>query len=132
TAKRLPVMLVESGPAAGVIGATFVAGLAGYRNLLALDIGGTTAKAAIVTDGAPQVSDQFEVGAQAVAGVTSHRGQGYPVRTPVIALVEIGAGGGSIAYVDPGGALAVGPESAGAVPGPVAYGQGGTEPTITD
>jgi N-methylhydantoinase A len=132
TAKRFPVTLVESGPAAGVIGATFVAGLSGYRNLLALDIGGTTAKAAIVTDGEPQISDQFEVGAQAVAGVTGNRGQGYPVRTPVISLVEIGAGGGSIAYVDLGGALAVGPESAGAVPGPASYGQGGTEPTITD
>jgi N-methylhydantoinase A len=132
TAKRLPVTLVESGPAAGVIGATYVAVLAGYRNLLALDIGGTTAKAAVVTDGEPTVSDQFEVGVQAVATVTAHRGQGYPVRTPVISLVEIGAGGGSVAYVDPGGALTVGPESVGAVPGPAAYGEGGTRPSLTD
>lgn len=132
TAKRLPVTLVESGPAAGVIGATHVAMLAGYRNLLALDIGGTTAKAAVVTDGEPTVSDQFEVGVQAVATVTAHRGQGYPVRTPVISLVEIGAGGGSVAYVDPGGALAVGPESVGAVPGPAAYGEGGLQPSLTD
>ena len=131
-AKREPVTLIESGPAAGVIGATFVAGLAGFENLLALDIGGTTAKAAIVTGGVPQVSDQFEVGAQAVATVTAHRGQGYPVRTPVLSLVEVGAGGGSIAHVDPGGALAVGPESAGAVPGPACYATGGTEPTLTD
>lgn len=132
TAKRLPVMLVESGPAAGVIGATHVAMLAGYKNLLALDIGGTTAKAAVVTNGEPAVSDQFEVGAQAVATVTAHRGQGYPVRTPVISLVEIGAGGGSVAHVDPGGSLAVGPESVGAVPGPAAYGEGGVRPSLTD
>jgi N-methylhydantoinase A len=132
TAKRLPVHLVESGPAAGVIGAAFVAGLSGFRNLLALDIGGTTAKAALVNDGLPQIAEQFEVGAAAIANVTSPKGQGYPVLTPVISLVEIGAGGGSIAQVDPGGALSVGPQSAGAVPGPACYGQGGEDPTLTD
>ena len=131
-AKRHPVHLVESGPAAGVIGASFIAQLSGYRNLLALDIGGTTAKAALVNDGQPQIADQFEVGSSAVATVTAHRGQGYPVLTPVISLVEIGAGGGSIANVDPGGVLTVGPQSAGAVPGPACYGRGGTEPTLTD
>ena len=131
-AQRQPVHLIESGPAGGVIGATFVARLAGYDNILALDVGGTTSKAALVLDGEPQIADEFEVGSAAVATVTAHRGQGYPVRTPVISLIEIGAAGGSIAHVDPGGALAVGPLSAGADPGPVCYLQGGTEPTITD
>ncbi len=131
-AKRHPVHLVESGPAAGVIGAAFIAQLSGYKNLLALDIGGTTAKAALVNDGVPRIADQFEVGSTAVATVTAQRGQGYPVLTPVISLVEIGAGGGSIAHVDPGGVLTVGPQSAGADPGPACYGRGGTEPTLTD
>ncbi len=131
-AKKLPVHLVESGPAAGVIGAAFVAGLAGYDNLLALDIGGTTAKIALVNHGEPRIAEQFEVGSSAVANVTAQRGQGYPVLTPVISLVEIGAGGGSIANVDPGGALTVGPQSAGADPGPACYAKGGDEPTITD
>ena len=131
-AKRQPVHLVESGPAAGVIGATFIARLSGYDNLLALDIGGTTAKAAVVNRGEPQIAEQFEVGSSAVATVTAQRGQGYPVLTPVISLVEIGAGGGSIAKLDPGGALSVGPESAGADPGPACYGQGGDQPTLTD
>jgi len=132
TAKRLPVHLVESGPAAGVIGAAFIAELSGFSNLLALDIGGTTAKAALVSNGKPQIAEQFEVGAAAIANVTSPKGQGYPVLTPVISLVEIGAGGGSIAQVDPGGALSVGPQSAGAVPGPACYGQGGDFATLTD
>ena len=131
-AKRQPVQMVESGPAAGVIGAAFVASRSGYHNLLALDIGGTTAKLAVVNDGQPQIAEQFEVGASAVASVTAQRGQGYPVLTPVISLVEIGAGGGSIAHLDPGGALTVGPQSAGADPGPACYGQGGDEPTLTD
>jgi N-methylhydantoinase A len=131
-AKRQPLHLIESGPAAGVIGATFIAALSGDDNLLALDIGGTTAKAALVSRGQPKIADQFEVGSSAVATVTAQRGQGYPVLTPVISLVEIGAGGGSIANIDPGGALTVGPQSAGADPGPACYGQGGTEPTLTD
>ena len=86
----------------------------------------------MVNHGQPQIADQFEVGSSAVASVTAQRGQGYPVLTPVLSLVEIGAGGGSIAHVDPGGALTVGPQSAGADPGPACYGQGGTEPTLTD
>ena len=136
TAKRLPVHLVESGPAAGVIGAAFVAetmGEAGLgRKILALDIGGTTAKASLVDDGMPALADEFEVGAAALPTSTSGRGQGYPVKMPVISLVEIGAGGGSVASIDPGGALTVGPESAGANPGPACYGMGGDRPTITD
>src|SRR5260221_6243441 len=126
-AKRQPVHLVESGPAAGVIGAAFIGALSGYQNVLALDIGGTTAKAALVSNGNPQIAEQFEVGAAAIANVTSARGQGYPVLTPVISLVEIGAGGGSLAPVDPGGALTVGPQSAGADPGPACYGRGGKD-----
>ncbi len=130
--KHQPIHLIESGPAAGVIGAAFVAGLSGYDNLLALDIGGTTAKVAVVNHGQPRVADEFEVGASAVATVMAARGKGYPVRTPVISLVEVGAGGGSIASVDPGGALTVGPQSAGADPGPACYAKGGAEPTLTD
>jgi N-methylhydantoinase A len=118
TAERAPIHLIESGPAAGVIGAVFIARLAGHDNLLALDIGGTTAKAALAAGGEPQIAGEFEVGSSAVATVTAQRGQGYPVRTPVISLIEIGAAGGSIAHIDPGGALAVGPHSAGADPGP--------------
>ena len=132
TTKHQPVHLIESGPAGGVIGAAFVAHLSGHDNLLALDIGGTTAKAAVVNNGQPQIADEFEVGSSAVATVTGARGKGYPVRTPVISLLEIGAGGGSIANVDPGGALTVGPQSSGADPGPACYDQGGSEPTLTD
>lgn len=135
-ARRLPVHLVESGPAAGVIGAAFVtettSSPAAYERILSLDIGGTTAKAALVDHGRPALADEFEVGVAAVPTTTAGRGQGYPVKTPVISLVEIGAGGGSIAGIDPGGALSVGPESAGADPGPACYGRGGERPTITD
>jgi N-methylhydantoinase A len=136
TAKALPVHLVESGPAAGVIGAAFVAQQLAdaklARRILALDIGGTTAKVALVDDGVPALADEFEVGAASRPTTTASRGQGYPVKTPVVSLVEIGAGGGSIAAIDPGGALAVGPESAGATPGPACYGKGGEHATITD
>jgi N-methylhydantoinase A len=135
-AKRFPVHLVESGPAAGVIGAAFVANGAAANGvadkILSLDIGGTTAKAALIDHGRPALADEFEVGATAVPTITAGRGQGYPVKTPVISLVEIGAGGGSIASIDPGGALTVGPESAGADPGPACYGRGGERATITD
>ena len=131
-AKRFPVHLIESGPAGGVIGAIFVARASGFEDIVSLDMGGTTAKACLVTGGAPRIADQFEVGSQSVSSIMSPRGQGYPVLTPVIDLVEIGAGGGSIAELDPGGALAVGPRSAGADPGPACYSQGGEEPTVTD
>jgi N-methylhydantoinase A len=100
--------------------------------VIAFDMGGTTAKAGLVRDGAPSVTKDYEVGARATAGIGGSRGSGYPIRTPVIDLVEIGAGGGSIAWVDSGGALRVGPHSAGAEPGPACYGRGGTEPTVTD
>ncbi len=135
-ARQFPVHLVESGPAAGVIGAAFVAQMTSrpeaFGKILSLDIGGTTAKAALIADGKPALADEFEVGAAAVPTMTASRGQGYPVKTPVISLIEIGAGGGSIAQIDPGGALTVGPESAGADPGPACYGRGGERPTVTD
>ena len=131
-AKERPVFMVESGPAAGVLAASQLGDTLGHSNVISFDMGGTTAKAGLVEDGNPRVTKDFEVGG--TAGTTNHgaRGSGYPIRTPVIDLVEIGAGGGSIAWIDSGGILRVGPNSAGADPGPVCYGQGGTEPTITD
>lgn len=137
-AREKPVFIVESGPAAGVIAATHLGAALGHRNVLSFDMGGTTAKAGMVQDGVPRVTKEYEVGASLVgahaarSGHGSGRGSGYPIRTPVIDLVEIGAGGGSIAWVDSGGALRVGPQSAGADPGPVCYGKGGVDPTITD
>ena len=124
--------MVESGPAAGVIVANYVAGELGYTDAISFDMGGTTAKVGLILDGQPRITKEYEVGAQANPGVGQARASGYPIRTPVIDLVEIGAGGGSIAWVDSGGILRVGPQSAGADPGPICYGQGGGEPTITD
>lgn len=132
TARHKPVHIMESGPAAGVIGATHLARLAGYEDVISLDMGGTTAKASLVRHGRPRVSAEFEVGATAMASRTLTRGRGYPIGTPTIDLVEIGAGGGSIAWIDAGGMLRVGPRSAGADPGPACYGTGGIEPTVTD
>ena len=131
-AGREPVQLVESGPAATVIGANYVAACAGLKDIIVFDMGGTTAKAAPVTGGVPRIAEQFEVGPMAVASDSARRGVGYPVRTPVVEMVEVSAGGGSIASLDPGGALTVGPESTGADPGPACYGRGGDWPTITD
>jgi N-methylhydantoinase A len=127
-----PVFIVESGPAAGVIAAGHLARTLGLADVISFDMGGTTAKVGLVRGGTPQVTRQYHVGAVAQPGAGAARGSGYPIRTPVIELAEIGAGGGSIAWVDTGGALRVGPVSAGAEPGPVAYGHGGTEPTVTD
>ena len=131
-AAEKPVYMVESGPAAGVIAAEFVASALGFRDVISFDMGGTTAKVGLVLDGQPKITKEYEVGAQALSGRGQSRGSGYPIRTPVIDLVEIGAGGGSIAWVDPGGILRVGPQSAGADPAPICYGKGGEEPTITD
>lgn len=131
-AAERPVYMVESGPAAGVIAANFVAGKLGYKDVVSFDMGGTTAKAGLILEGRPKVTKEYEVGAEARPGAGQSRGSGYPIRTPVIDLVEIGAGGGSIAWVDPGGVLRVGPQSAGADPGPICYGRGGKQPTITD
>ena len=132
SASEKPVFMVESGPAAGVIAATYLGTALGHPDVISFDMGGTTAKAGLVRNGVPRVTKEYEVGTAAQSGVGASRGAGYPIRTPVIDLVEIGAGGGSIAWVDSGGILRVGPRSAGADPGPVCYGKGGEEPTITD
>lgn len=131
TAAKFPIRLVESGPAGGAILASHVAARCGFDQVLSFDMGGTTAKAGLIEHGTPRITKEYEVGTAARAE-RGAKGAGYPIRTPVIDLVEIGAGGGSIAWVDPGGMLRVGPQSAGADPAPVSYGQGGTEPTITD
>jgi len=132
SAKARPVYMVESGPAAGVIAAGAIAAPYDYRNVMSFDMGGTTAKVGLIQDGRLRLSTEIEVGAQAVTPLGEGRGGGYPVRTPVIDLVEVGAGGGSEAWIDAGGALRVGPRSAGARPGPACYGRGGVTPTITD
>lgn len=128
TARRYPVRLVESGPAGGAILARTVAAENDARKAVAFDMGGTTAKLTLLDDLELQRSRQFEV-ARAYRFV---QGSGLPVRIPVIELVEIGAGGGSIARIDALGRIQVGPDSAGSVPGPASYGRGGTEPTVTD
>src|SRR5262249_36824790 len=116
-------------PAAGVTAAIYVGQAAGFDNLISFDMGGTTAKLGLVEKGRARVAPHFEVGTAAAA---EGRSAGYPVRTPVVDLVEIGAGGGSLAVIDPGGALRAGPRSAGADPGPACYAQGNDQPTVTD
>jgi len=127
-----PMHVVESGPAAGVIAAHHLAGKVGIKNAVALDIGGTTAKASLIEDGQVTYAKEYEVGAGFTRAGRMSRGGGYVLRAPTIDIAEIGAGGGSIVWIDGGGALRVGPRSAGASPGPVCYGLGGTEPTLTD
>jgi len=124
-AAQAPITLLESGPVAGVTAAAGLGGRLGARHVLALDIGGTTAKTAAVRDGQVRISAQHNVGATPVLA-------GYPVQAPTVEIVEIGAGGGSIVWADPAGGLHVGPRSAGADPGPACYDRGGTEPTLTD
>jgi len=123
--RATPITMVESGPASGVLGAAVLGQLIGERNIITLDIGGTTAKCSLIDDARVQVINTYTIG-------RSKSSSGYPLMVPVIDIVEIGNGGGSIAWIDPQGKLHVGPRSAGAVPGPVAYGRGGTEPTTTD
>jgi N-methylhydantoinase A len=130
-ALRMPAMAVESGPAAGVIAASLAGRQLGRPNLISFDMGGTTAKASVIADGEVSVTAEYEVGGAGHANRWMH-GTGHPIRVPVIDLAEVSAGGGSIAWIDPGGALKVGPQSAGAAPGPAAYGAGGTLPTVTD
>lgn len=132
TARQLPAYCIESGPAAGAVGATALGTLLGMPNIIAFDMGGTTAKACLIENGEPRLTDQLEVGAALNAGQRLLSGGGYVVRAPAIDLAEIGAGGGSLAWIDAGGALRVGPKSASSVPGPVCYGLGGTVPTVTD
>jgi N-methylhydantoinase A len=128
TACRFPIRLVESGPAGGAIFSAHIARECGMQNVLSFDMGGTTAKVCLIDDYKPQTARAFEV-----ARVGRFRkGSGLPLRIPVIEMVEIGAGGGSLAHVDLMGRIAVGPESAGADPGPACYGRGGTHPAVTD
>ncbi|MBM3541928.1 MAG: hydantoinase/oxoprolinase family protein, partial [Alphaproteobacteria bacterium] len=128
TAIRFPVRLVESGPAGGAIFSSTLARECGLRDVVSFDMGGTTAKICLIEDGKPQTSRTFEV-----ARVYRFlKGSGLPLRIPVIEMVEIGAGGGSLAHIDSLGRIAVGPESAGSEPGPACYGRGGTRPAVTD
>jgi N-methylhydantoinase A len=127
-ARRLPIRLVESGPAAGALAAALAARQRGQLRMLSFDMGGTTAKACVIDDGAPLVAREFEV----ARADRFKKGSGLPVRVPVIEMIEIGAGGGSIARVDRLGLLKVGPDSAGADPGPACYNLGGRLPTVTD
>ena len=130
-AARRPVYTIESGGAAGVIAAGWVGRLVGADDVVSFDMGGTTAKAGIVSHGRPAVTHDFQVGGKGSFGGT-RPGTGYPVKIPVVDLAEVGSGGGSIAWVDAGGSVRVGPRSAGAVPGPACYGRGGTAATVTD
>ena len=123
TAKKMPVTMMESGPVAGVIAAASLGESLDCRHIISFDMGGTTAKASLIRDFHPEVTSHYYVG-----GYVS----GHPMMLPVVDIVEVGNGGGSIAWIDPGGGLKIGPRSAGAAPGPACYGQGGTEPTVTD
>ncbi|MEM9168422.1 MAG: hydantoinase/oxoprolinase family protein [Pseudomonadota bacterium] len=123
--KRTPISIVESGPASGVLGAAALGRFLGLEDVIAFDIGGTTAKYSLIDKGEVSVTSRYMIEQDA-------RSAGYPIMTPVVDIVEIGNGGGSIGWVDKHRKLHVGPQSAGAAPGPVAYGQGGTEPTTTD
>jgi N-methylhydantoinase A len=127
-AQRFPVRLVESGPAGGAVLARHIAEECGFRNIISFDMGGTTAKICLIDDLKPQYSRSFEVARQ----YRFLKGSGLPIRVPVVEMVEIGAGGGSIAEVDALSRVQVGPESAGSEPGPACYGRGGTRPTVTD
>jgi N-methylhydantoinase A len=123
--KEIPITMVESGPASGFWGAAELGRLIGEPNVIALDIGGTTAKCSLIENGQVKIVSDYWI-------ERSRRSSGYPILVPVVDVVEIGNGGGSIAWVDDFGKLHVGPQSAGAQPGPAAYGRGGTEPTTTD
>ncbi len=131
-AARAPAYCIESGPAAGALAARSIAEALGLRNVISFDMGGTTAKAAVIEEYALSYGNEFSVGAEISAMGRLLRGGGYTVRLPTIDLAEVGAGGGSIARLDSGGSLRVGPRSAGAVPGPVCYARGGVHPTVTD
>jgi N-methylhydantoinase A len=127
-----PVHIIESGPAGGVVGAQALARARGLPKLITFDMGGTTAKASIVEDGEVTRAAEYSVGAGIMIGSRLLTGAGYTLKVPAIDLAEVGAGGGSLVWIDPAGALQVGPQSAGAFPGPVCYGKGGETPTVTD
>lgn len=123
--RKAPISIVESGPASGVLGAAALGKLLGLENVIAFDIGGTTAKCSLIDGGEVSITSEYMI-------ERSELSAGYPIMTPVVDIVEIGNGGGSIGWVDEHGKMHVGPKSAGALPGPVAYGKGGTQPTTTD
>jgi len=122
-ARREPVAMMESGPVAGMIGAGHLARLLGIRQAIGFDMGGTTAKTTLIADGVAPIAEGYVIGDEF---------SGQPMQLPVVDIVEVGAGGGSVAWCNEGDGLHVGPKSAGADPGPVAYGRGGSEPTVTD
>ncbi|RYM04985.1 hydantoinase/oxoprolinase family protein [Sporolactobacillus sp. THM7-7] len=124
-AKMTPIHMVESGPVAGIYGAAVIGEAIGEKNIIALDIGGTTAKCSLINNGNVKITTDYYI-------EKTERTAGYPIKVPVVDIVEIGNGGGSIARIDEFGSLKVGPQSAGSKPGPVAYNQGGKEPTTTD
>jgi N-methylhydantoinase A len=124
-ARRAPIKTCESGPVAGVIGAAVVGDVLGEPNIISLDIGGTTVKSSLVEDGVPRITTDYRIERRP-------DWEGYPIKVPTVDIVEIGAGGGSIAWIDQAGGLRVGPLSAGAVPGPACYDAGGEKPTVTD
>ena len=131
-AARRPVYALESGPAAGVVAARGLAEALGYENVITFDMGGTTAKASLIENGRVSRSQEYEVGSSLSAGSRLLRGSGELIRIPTIDIAEVGAGGGSLAWLDPAAALQIGPRSAGSSPGPACYGLGGVEPTVTD
>ena len=130
--RSLPCHIIESGPAAGVVGAHALSEKLGLGDIVSFDMGGTTAKASLIENGKYARAVEYSVGGGIMAGSRLLTGSGYRLKVPAIDLAEVGAGGGSIVWLDPAGSLQVGPRSAGATPGPVCYGKGGTDPTVTD
>src|ERR1700752_1655942 len=122
-AQEQPVSMMESGPVAGMIGAGRLAGMLGLERAIGFDMGGTTAKASLITNGAPAIEEGYVIGGEA---------SGQPMQLPVVDIVEVGAGGGSIAWLDEDGGIPLGPQSAGADPGPACYGKGNPNPVVTD
>ena len=131
-ASRLPMHIIESGPAGGVIGSQSISNASGIENVITFDMGGTTAKTSMITRGEVTRALDMQVGGGIMHGSRLMTGAGYALKVPAIDLAEVGAGGGSILSIDAGGSLKAGPESAGASPGPVCYDAGGKQPTITD
>ncbi len=131
-AARQPAQIVESGPAGGVIAGVRLGEVSGVRDLICLDMGGTTAKASVIEGGVPSLTSEYEVGSGISLSSQMSKGRGYALKLPVLDIAEVGAGGGSIVVADPLGTILVGPHSAGAVPGPACYAAGGTRATVTD